>query len=281
MTFYLPDDVLVTLLTLVSTSTDSKEDPEWYSRPTRRPLAVTYLVACERVCTQWKFCLRSRHMHNAWLVMLHRDFPGHMSPQLTPDWQYKTLFFHAYYSRAARATIHNIDVFADAASAKFDPSWRYNSSFEARFDPSWRYNVFFEARQKGGQTWPLMHIGECRWTVNHSQITLFRVTPNFAQRMHNMIYKYDFPQSRDVVLGHETEEYTNDYVPTPGLEGAVYIGRSDGRRALLGRFDSTLISEDGDERDGWTYVSDDSPHNCCAPVFAQPLMRSIFFGTKR
>lgn len=63
---------------------------------------------------------------------------------------YLARFFHTYYSRAARSTLHDIDVFPDAASGN------------RAFDPSCTYNVFFEVHHKNAnQLSPLIDVGEC------------------------------------------------------------------------------------------------------------------------
>ena len=274
----LPDDLLLLIFTDLSTSTDSEEeDPERYSRPTRRPVAVTYLIACERVCRQWIQILSSPRAHRVWLDMHFRHFgePRFISPSREV---YVARFFHTYYSRAARSTLHDIDVFPDAASGN------------RAFDPSCTYKVFFEAHHKGAsQLSPLIDVGKCRWDVPQASIFLFRRlqshhhNPRDASRMqfHVMRHARDFPEYRSVVLDAETPSRSY-YVPTPGLEGAVYLGRSDGARALLGRFDSTLIHRHS--RDG-SFTDDegdtDHPNIYYAPTFVQPVVHNIFFGKVR
>ena len=261
---YLPDDLLLIIFTYLAASTDRKQDPEWYSRPALRPLAVSYLVACERVRRQWKHLIRSSRMDDAWLSMQCRDFASagiwSCLPLLCRS-RYITLFLHSHHSRAARATISGIAVYPDAVFAT------------SAYDPSWTYNLLFQAHQRGtNQSWPLVDLGVLGgWSANDFAIVVFRNSMRH-------LYDYPSPDSQDVLLDHESAMYTDDYVPTPGLEGVIFIGRSDGARALLGRFDSTLIGKGGIEDDGWTGECSDEPHLYCTPVFVQSLVRDIFFG---
>ena len=264
----IPDDLMVIIFTYLSASTDRKQEPAWYARPTRHPLAVTFLLACERVCRQWKNLLRSHRMGSAWVDMYRRDFlPGYTGLVHNSSSSYRSAFFHAYYSRAARKTLRSMDVFPDAAFAA------------STHNPSWTYEVLFEARQKEtDRWWPARSMGQFEWSVYGTGVTLYGTVMQHHE-FYNMGDRDEFPESRSVVLGHESATYTNDYVPTPSLEGMVYLRRSDGACALLGRFDSSLVQ--ADEKDGWKDECSDQPELYCAPFFVQPLIRNIRFGDRR
>lgn len=261
----LPDDLLAIVFTLLSTSTDSELEPMWYSRPTRRPLAVTYLLACERVCDRWRRLLWSARMNYMWLRMLRRDFdPSVSHPECRR--QYITMFFHSYYSRAARSTINNIYVFSDAAFATCE------------FDPSWEYKVVFEARQGTDRWWSPQQVGVLEYeVVEYQAVSLFRVTCLSPDQDH--FYRRrtlnDFPERREVLL----EGVGSTFVPSQGLHGVIYLDRSDGARAVLGRFDSAVIDTNAVECDGRTVVSSSPyPQIWHAPMFMQPLVRKIYYG---
>lgn len=264
MVLSLPDDLLAIVFTLLCTSTDSELEPAWYSRPTRRPLAVTYLLACERVCDQWKRLLWSARMNDMWLRMLRRDFdPSVFHPECRK--QYITMFFHSYYSRAARSTINNIYVFSDAAFAACE------------FNYWWDYTVVFEARQGMDRWWSPQQVGVLEYNVlEYQAVSLFHGPRDDQDHFHRRLTRTDFPERRDVQLQRVPG---SSFVPSPGLHGVIYLDRTDGARAVLGRFDSAVINTSAVESDGRTVDScSPYPHIYRAPMFEQSLVRNIYYG---
>ena len=174
------------------------------------------------------------------------------------------MFFHSYYSRAARFTINNIYVFSDAAFATCE------------FDPSWEYKVVFEARQGMDRWWSPQQVGVLEYeAVEYQAVSLLRNLSPDQDHFHRRRTRTDFPERRDVLL----EGVGRTFVPSQGLHGVIYLDRSDGARAVLGRFDSAVIDTNAVECDGRTDVSiSPYPQIWSAAMFMQPLVRKIYYG---
>ena len=211
-------------------------------------------------------------MEHVWMRMCHLHFvPNSQVSAASARSAYKSLFFAAHLCRAARSTLCNVAVYSDAAS-------------ETRV---YTYNVHIDAAHKGTTTPRLMQnkdAGTMTWLTSPylNDITVFHSSCCSMRNARR------FPNSsrRRVMLGHESAEYVNDYVPTPPLEGAIYLRRSDGARALLGRFDASCFSVPWEgcggaltgEHDSRCGEASEDPSVYYAPFFRQPLVRKIFFG---